>query len=221
MAESDRLIVNHKPVGSIAQLREAGLDPARYGSCSRPGRDMVGCHVYDSCPFGQERYGAFKGVKPKNVGYYIKALSGGSKTDWMTCHDFISSLWARMMNGLFEVMNGRKGEIIRIIGLEGDTIPMKITLPVDSNANKTLNVKIKAEVVDVKIPVFKTPLEADPDLKFEQELATRFPMSAEVLASIGIVGGEDKAALVAAAMGAPEEEVVSPAPAGKTHGGTR
>jgi hypothetical protein len=197
VAESEKLVKSHHPIASLERLKELGMEPAKYGSCSHRTNGNIGCTFYDSgCPFDRKQFGAFKGTRPHNIGYYIKPLSGPAKTDWIDCFGFCAGLYYRMRYGLSEAAEGRKGEVIRIIGKEGDEIPMRIVKSADPNCNKSLNVRLKVENVKVKIPVFRDPLEADPGLAYEMEIEKKFPMDMEALVAGGVADPVEVASLL-------------------------
>jgi hypothetical protein len=201
VADSDKLIENHRPVSSRDRLIELGLSPSKYGSCSPKGAGNVGCSHFSSCPFDRKQFGGFKGTRPHNVGYYIRPLSGPAKTDWMSCYQFCAGLYRRMRAGLVAAAEGQRGEVIRIIGKEGDEIPMRIVKSLDPNCNKSLNTRLKVENVKVKVPVFRDPLEADPALAYEVELDKKFPMDLESLALGGVADANEAARLMASVSG--------------------
>jgi hypothetical protein len=206
VADSEKLVKQHRPVASLERLGQLNMDPSKYGSCSEPGRGNIGCGFWKACPFGR-KWGSiapFKGTRPHNVGYYIRPLTGPPKTDWVSCFGFCSDLYGRMRGGLAEQAEGNKGEVIRIIGKEGDTIPMKIVKSADPNSNKTLNSRLKVENVQVKIPAFPDPLVADPALAYEMEIEGRFPMDMESLISEGVADASEVAKLVAEVPGTDE-----------------
>ena len=200
MADSEKLVENHRPVGSLERLKQLNMDPARYGSCSPRGAGNIGCGQFPSCPFDRRQFGAFKGTRPHNVGYYVRPLSGPPKTDWISCYGFCASLYMRMRAGLAAAAEGQKGEVIRIIGKEGDEIPMKIVKSFDANCNKSLNTRLKVENVKVKIPVFRDPLEADPALAYEMELDKKFPMDMDSLMLGGVADEAEAEKLMASMM---------------------
>ena len=203
MSDSDKLIKKHNPVCSAERLGQLGLAPSKYGSCSEKKRGNVGCAFWKSCPFGRQWGGIapFKGTRPHNVGYFIRPLTGPPKCDWVSCFGFCADLYARMRGGMSEDAEGRKGEKIRIIGKEGDEIPMKIVRSKDPNCNKSLNTQLVVENVKVKIPVFLDPLEADPNMAYEMELDKRFPMDMESLAVGGVADAVEADRLMAEAAG--------------------
>jgi hypothetical protein len=203
VSDSDKLIESHKPVASLDRLKALGLSPAKYGSCSPKGGGNVGCTHFASCPFDRKQFGAFKGTRPHNVGYYIRPLSGPPKTDWISCYGFCTGLYYRMRAGLIAAAEGAKGEVIRIIGKEGDEIPMKIVKSFDPNCNKSLNTRLKVENVKVKIPVFRDPLEADPALAYEMEIDKMHPMDMESLVMGGVADAAEAKELMAS-VGSPD-----------------
>lgn len=201
MAESEKLVESHRPVASLDRLKEIGLNPAKYGSCSPKGNGNIGCSHFEACPFDRKQFGSFKGTRPHNVGYYIRPLIGPPKTDWMSCYGFCAGLYRRMRAGLVAAAEGERGEVIRIIGKEGDEIPMKIVKALDANCNKSLNSRLKVESVKVTIPVFRDPLEADPALAYEMELDKTFPMDMESLVLGGVADETEAARLMASVVG--------------------
>jgi hypothetical protein len=201
VADSEKLVENHRPVASLERLGQLGMDPAKYGSCSPKGNGNIGCSHFPSCPFDRKQFGQFKGTRPHNIGYYVRPMSGPAKTDWMSCYQFCAGLYHRMRAGLAAAAEGQKGEVIRIIGKEGDEIPMKIVKSFDPNCNKSLNTRLKVENVKVKIPVFRDPLEADPALAYEMELDKKFPMDMESLMLGGVADEAEAARLMASVVG--------------------
>jgi hypothetical protein len=199
VAESEKLVKRHNPVASLGRLGELGLDQAKYGSCSEKKRGNVGCAFWKSCPFARKwgNMAPFRGTRPHNIGYYIRPLTGPPKTDWVSCFGFCTDLFARMKGGMAEAAEGRRGEVIRIIGKEGDEIPMKIVKSFDPNCNKSLNVRLKVESVKVKIPMFLDPLEADPAMAYEMEIEKRFPAEADSLIFGGVADAAEVERLVA------------------------
>lgn len=201
MAESEKLIEQHLPVCSLERLGQLKLSPAKYGSCSQQKPGNVGCSFHPSCPFDRRVFGSFKGTRPHNIGYYLRPLTGPAKTDWMSCFGFCGSLYYRMRHGLSEAAEGHRAEVIRIIGQEGDEIPMKIVRSKDPNCNKSLDSRLKVENVKVKIPVFLDPLEADKALAYELEVDKKFPMDLELLMSGGVADEDEAKRLMAEVTG--------------------
>ena len=118
------------PIGTLDELRKAGLSSLEHGSCApshgmkqfenyRPG--VRGCPVYDKCPFNRRSMGAFKDQGPRYVGYSLKTHEGDVKEDTTTCYRFVQTLYERMRAGERDRQDGNPhGELIQIIAHEGD-----------------------------------------------------------------------------------------------------
>jgi hypothetical protein len=117
----------------IESVKRHGFDPGVVRSCmpssdlSRLGgvKGVVGCNQWDRCPFGLTRNGGFKGVswRPKNIIYYLEPNDGTThaKEDMMPCFLYAQLLQNKARDGRLDLEEGRNGEIIQIIGQEGDT----------------------------------------------------------------------------------------------------
>lgn len=117
--------------GLIRALREQSLDPGTCTSCApASGREKIpgvaGCSQYKRCIFGQPRYGGFKGepggYRQHYVIYEYKPNDGTNhqKEDIIGCRIFMQTHYDRMVSGKQHLEQGLPGEIINIIGTEGD-----------------------------------------------------------------------------------------------------
>lgn len=173
MAESERLVRRHMPVGGLSRLKELGLDPARYGSChASDGHNVRGCPFWDSCRFDRKDWGGFKGDRPHNVGYFVRTHEGRKKTDYIACYGFVAALQPRMIEGMSAELRGERHEFIRIIGQEGSEIPIKILREKDLEPGQPWNAprEIIAEFKKIRIPTYPDPATADAMLDYEKEL---------------------------------------------------
>lgn len=116
--------------GVIEEVKRRGFDPGKVHSCmpssdlqSLGGRQgVMGCNMWNRCPFGLTRNGGFKGHtwRPKHVLYYLEPNDGTThmKEDLMSCRNYVQQLMNRGKDGARDMENGRAGEIIQIIGHE-------------------------------------------------------------------------------------------------------
>lgn len=117
----------------IEQVKKNGHDPGVVRSCM-PASDakkfggmqgIVGCDVWERCPFALTKNGGFKGQgwRPRNVVYYIEPNDGTThaKEDVLPCHLYTRLLANKARDGRIDLEEGRQGEIIQIIGQEGDS----------------------------------------------------------------------------------------------------
>lgn len=117
----------------IEEVKRNGFDPGVVRSCM-PAADakklggvpgVVGCDLWERCPFGLTKNGGFKGHtwRPRNVIYYLEPNDGTThaKEDVLPCHAYTRLLANKARDGRIDIEEGRPGEIIQIIGQEGDT----------------------------------------------------------------------------------------------------
>ena len=116
----------------IEATKRAGLDPGVVRTCmpssdlTRLGgvRGVVGCNQWDRCPFALTKNGGFKGVswRPKNIVYYLEPNDGTThaKEDILPCFLYSQLLQNKARDGRLDIEEGRNGEIIQIIGQEGE-----------------------------------------------------------------------------------------------------
>lgn len=138
------------PIGTLAEIRDAGYDPATTGCCHDGSHAIRGCPSagltedgMQICPWIREGVGGyvgaqstnFKGQGPKMIGVRIQtAKSEGNKiwTMQTQCYNFVrGGLLARMRHGRSEAESGRDHETIQVAAIEGDTITEIDREPVD------------------------------------------------------------------------------------------
>lgn len=147
VSTSQTLGMIHRPVGTLLEIQEAGLDPDLVGCCHRsdPSNGVRGCYVEKGCPFRREGVGGyrsdpngplqgkgstnFKGKGPRMVGYRLRtdrAEGGRTVENQVTCYGFTSVLLQRMLKGNADRDAGKRDyEAIRIIAMEGEPIIQK------------------------------------------------------------------------------------------------
>jgi hypothetical protein len=161
----------------IAYLRSKGLDPSKVRSCAPSAgqeghvRGLMGCNVSERCPYHLTRYGGFRGIRPHNVGVYIKPNDGSMRQNctYMPCFLTIETqLLGRMRAGRDAIEEGKNGELIQIIAQEGQTIRRKNW--VRNEAESTRDNWVGKQVIEViKIPEYQYPTE-DSGESFEAQM---------------------------------------------------
>lgn len=162
------------PIGTLDELKEAGIDPAQAGSCapSQPSAGIRGCAMWKQCPFGQARLGGFKGKSgPKYVGYFLMTHEGDKKEDFISCHAFVRVLLSRMKQMVVDRNEGRIAETVRIIAQEGEKIFTRSGVP-DNPADKSINAAYHYAVKEIEVPKMPRPLD-DNRTTYDLELAAR------------------------------------------------
>jgi hypothetical protein len=113
--------------GSKEENAEQGYDLRDVATCSEPEKEKNrGCPMWADCRFNHQSMGGFKGKGARYVAVRqiipVDGAKGGSQ-DIKRCFDYVLTLQARADAGAAErrVTNGRRGEVIRIIGQEGDS----------------------------------------------------------------------------------------------------
>ena len=114
----------------IDDVKRNGFDPGVVHSCM-PSSDLkryggvqgiLGCNVWDRCPFDLTRNGGFKGRtwRPRDVIYYIEPNDGSThaKEDVTVCRLYVQLLKNKEEDGRRDLDAGRNGEIVQIIGHE-------------------------------------------------------------------------------------------------------
>jgi len=159
-----------KPIASVARLKELGLDPASYGSCSDPlqksvknkGRTWInrGCSQYDGCPWKdgtehmQARDEGDKLPRPRMViTKFIKPNSTGPGdriiNSYCPCFQFLGGLKRR---------DGMNREIAEVVGGEGEKVLVKTS---ERKANPDGTFYFKPKMEQVTVPRFPDPTEVD------------------------------------------------------------
>ncbi len=109
---------SEKPVGTLEELKEAGLSPTQFGSCSPRDNRNKGCAWFNFCRFREwrDRVNGKKG--PLNFVAHVAlspAEGGVANNPEMPCFDYYySGLYARQRD------SANTGEVIKVIGVEGD-----------------------------------------------------------------------------------------------------
>lgn len=158
------------PIASLERLKELGLDPAQYGSCSEPEQKSIknkgrvwinrGCAQWHDCPLRQGTdYMQRRGPgdihpRPRNVKTtFIKPNSNGPgdriQNSFCSCFRFLGGLKRR---------DGRNNEIAEITGGEGDEVTIKTSTRVQ-NPDNTFYFKPATKTIPV--PIFPDPTEVD------------------------------------------------------------
>jgi hypothetical protein len=83
---------------------------------------VVGCDVWERCPFALTKNGGFKGTtwRPREILYYLEPNDGTThaKEDELPCYKYTRLLANKARDGRIDLEEGRAGEIIQIIGQE-------------------------------------------------------------------------------------------------------
>lgn len=98
--------------------------------------------------FDQPRYGGFKGDRPHYIGYRLitdAVENHSAKEDYCTCHNFVEVFRDRMITGMTQRLQGKDGELVKIIKQEGETIERRVRVGFNSIGEI---VRPQAEIVD-------------------------------------------------------------------------
>lgn len=169
------------PIASVARLKELGLNPAQYGSCSEPlqksirnkGRTWInrGCPQWDNCRWreGGEHQLAMTEEERKKSGCSEDADAAPRPRHVIT--KFIkpssSGLGDRIINsycpcfrfiGGIGQRDGRNNEIAEVVGGEGESVLLKTNTRV---TNPDGTIYFKPGMKDVTVPRFPDPTEVD------------------------------------------------------------
>ena len=109
---------SEKPVGTLDELNDLGMDNTRFGSCSMRTNSNKGCPWFRQCRFRDFRDHVGNKLAPANVAVRIvlSPVDGGAAdTKIMPCFDYYGS-------GLHnrQRQSSETGEIIKVIAFEGD-----------------------------------------------------------------------------------------------------
>lgn len=169
---------NPLPQGTPEELRKAGLDPARIGSCAPKSPGVRGCPMWKECPFHLQKYGGFKGHGPKYVGYYLKTHENRQKQDFMTCHAFVRTMMGRMKTSVAAQLDGKPHEIVRVIAQEGETIRTRVGVkknPDDKTATAEYEMRTETKPVPAHPrPGDNTQTNYDADLWAEEQIRRKY-----------------------------------------------
>ena len=166
------------PAGTLEEIVEAGMDPARVSACTPHARDgsIRGCPCYATCIFHRKQFGGFRDRGPRNVGYYLKLSrgdGGAQKEDYMPCYRFVSTMQQRMFVALDRRNRGEDHETISIIAQEGQKIVVREyrTLAADGG-NRSKDYRMTAEIKEIEVPRLVRPSE-NPLQTYEDQLRAR------------------------------------------------
>jgi hypothetical protein len=132
----------NKPIGTLEEIKAAGLNPEKVCSCSPTikGSGIRSCAMEGACKFDRPRYGGFKFTRgPCNIGFEVitgDTLPSGEaviQQGACPCYVWVSRFQKRAEFGAAQRADGKPGEIITIIGQEGDEIEMQIEMPINVN----------------------------------------------------------------------------------------
>jgi hypothetical protein len=155
------------PVGTPAELEEAGINPKLNGSCapSENNSGFKGCSYYADCIFARPH--ADGKVLPirdhgaKNIGYSIHLSDWGperpANEDWMPCHRFMATMHRRMVHGvvLRETSPSKPREEIKIIANEGEVI--WIHQQVSKVPGSKTQLGLESKDLEFRIPIHPRP----------------------------------------------------------------
>jgi hypothetical protein len=106
--------------------------------------------------------GGFKGEGPKYVAYRLITDEGTANENCVKCHSFMRHLYSRMIHGQKQKLDGKRGEIIRIIGQEGDFYRPRVAVKKDPE-NKRADAEWVYKTDPVEVPRHPRPGEVSPD----------------------------------------------------------
>jgi len=165
------------PMGTLEELRQQGLDPARIGSCApnpdvSGDRSVRGCPMWSECPFHLKRYGGFKANGgPHYIAYFMQSHDNRKKEDIATCYAYTLTLLKRERAARAAREDGKPHEIIRVVAQEGGEYWKRDRVPVDPK-DQSITAKYKWEEGLAKVPRFPRPMQNE-DLYNDQALTQR------------------------------------------------
>lgn len=194
------------PIGTLAEVKAAGFDPAKVASCSPDERGKVrGCPVWADCQFHLARNGGFKGEGPEYVRYRLN--TGESvKEDFCSCFVYTQIMRRREIAGRVAIMQGMSGERIRILtDPSGEYVTRRWVEERPGDISPTARMKLEQKVL--KCPKFVRPGETDLSsyaaLLAERE---RLDMEKERQLEDAIYGADDDTLEMGATAEMPEAE---------------
>jgi hypothetical protein len=165
------LVKSVEPVGTPEEIKATGQSTSEWGSCApNPGitqnHAVMGCPHYANCIFG------FRNTGPKNVGVFIKLVTGVMAEKKMSCAAFMSGLYTRYKH------QERAGEIVQVVAEEGGEIDIVERVPEQPNGGPTgKNMRITANPKTIVIEKFPRPGEEGskigPALGIQQKMEAR------------------------------------------------
>lgn len=107
-----------RPVGTLEELREQGMDPTKFGSCSQRSPQNKGCPWFKFCRFRDHRdqVGGKRGPANFGVRIILSQIEGSAADEKiMPCFDYYySGLYQRQRQ------SAETGEVIKILAMEGE-----------------------------------------------------------------------------------------------------
>lgn len=180
------------PSGTPDELKQIGLDPEKHKCCAPEGEYVdtadgkiktKGCQfwtlkdrngrVIRECLFRLKHAGGFRGQGPKNVGVYVKLgdadLAGGRQRPASSVIVHPCFLFENNLRGRYETQR-ETGELIKVVAQEGQEIEVEkfVSKPNPYAADRPIVEKVRERV---KVPHFPRPIEANPDVTYEQQIA--------------------------------------------------
>lgn len=151
------------PIGTLTEVRALGLRPIKYGSCSLPSSNNIGCQHYESpmhgpCPVLQLcRSRQRKGFE--NVAFVHIKSPTVMKQDACRCFQYMATL----------AHADPKAGVSHIIGLGGDAvIKRRISVPIDPKDPKS---GMRSSLSIEKVPAAPRPAESMADRASTMDLA--------------------------------------------------
>lgn len=160
--QAELTVKDDKAVGTLEEIRDIGMDPARVGCCARrnTAEKIKGCAWFKHCRFRQWR-DQTNGLRgPLNIGVEIilsQQQGGAWNQSEMACHMFYDSgAAARAME------SQKSGEIVRVIAYEGDGKLLKIRETRRKNPNNADDKTMEQYIVERPVQKFVRPKERFP-----------------------------------------------------------
>jgi hypothetical protein len=152
-----------QPIGTLQEVRAMALSPLKYGSCSMPGKNNIGCKHYDDpdhgpCPILQLcRAKNRKGFE--NVAFVRILNPTNMKQDACECHQYMATL----------AHSDPRNGVTHILGLGGDAIiKRKGSEVLDPKNPKS---KSRTTLLAEKVPAALRPSESMADRAATMQLA--------------------------------------------------
>jgi len=159
------------PVCTVDRARELGLDVSKVPTCHPEKLNGVrGCSQWRSCRFNRPEFGGFKGTGPKMIGYFLRPYDGPPKTDICACHTFVMAVQPLMDEGIALRMQGKTGQVVRIVAQEGQ--PIKVRRFPQKMVNGVL--VTKPEVAEIPVPAYPDPTELDQYMEYERDIMDQY-----------------------------------------------
>lgn len=130
------------PIGTLEEVKSAGLNPEKVCSCTAPVKNsgIRACPLAGACRFDRPRYGGFKYTTgPQNIGW--ETITGDMlptgepvvQQSWGPCYYWVKNLQKRAEFGLRQRMDGKPGEIVTIVARQGGKVVSRLQMPINVN----------------------------------------------------------------------------------------